>query len=115
MGRLAEAKKLFEQVASTREWRGESTAYSVYSLGQIEQKQNKFAEAHAYYQRVYVAYQKFLPWVAKSYIQAAECLQKLGKTEDAVKTLQEMLRNQSLSTFPEYQEARTRLNALGQG
>jgi TolA-binding protein len=115
LGRFEEAKKLFEQVASTREWRGEATAYSVYSLGEIEQKQNKFAEAHAYYQRVYVAYQKFLPWVAKSYIQAAECLQKLGKTEDAVKTLQEMLRNQSLSTFPEYQEARTRLNALGQG
>lgn len=115
LGRFEEAKKLFEQVASTREWRGEATAYSVYSLGEIEQKQNKFAEAHAYYQRVYVAYQKFLPWVAKSYIQAADCLQKLGKTEDAVKTLQEMLRNQNLSTFPEYQEARNRLNALGQG
>lgn len=115
LGRLDEAKKVFEQVASTREWRGEDTAYSLYSLGQIEQKQNKFAEAHAYYQRVYVAYQKFLPWVAKSYIQAAECLQKLGKTQEAVNTLQEMLRNQNLSAFPEYQEARQRLAALGQG
>jgi TolA-binding protein len=115
LGRLDEAKKVFEQVASTREWRGEDTAYSVYSLGEIEQKQNKFAEAHAYYQRVYVAYQKFLPWVAKSYLQAAECLQKLGKTQDAVNTLQEMLRNQNLSAFPEYQEARQRLAALGQG
>jgi TolA-binding protein len=115
MGRLDEAKKIFEQVASTREWRGEATAFSVYSLGQIEQKKSRFAEANAYYQRVFVAYQKFLPWVAKAYLGSAECFVKLGKTPEAVRTLQEMLRNQSLSSFPEYQEARKRLTELGQG
>ena len=33
LGRYAEAKKLFEQVAGVREWRGESTAEAVYYFG----------------------------------------------------------------------------------
>ena len=38
-GNLDEAKKVFEQVAAVREWRGEATAFSVYSLGEIEARQ----------------------------------------------------------------------------
>jgi TolA-binding protein len=111
--KLKEAQKLFEQVASTREWRGESTAYSVYSLGEIEEKKGKLPEAIAYYQRVYVAYRKYLPWVAKAYLRSAECFEKLGKKEEAVKTYREMLYNKALADFPEYAEARTKLDALG--
>ena len=113
LGRLDEAKKLFEQVAGVREWRGETTAFCVYSIGQIEEKQSHWAEANAYYQRVFVAYQKFSPWVAKAYIGSADSLEKLGKTQDAVKTLQEMLRNDKLTDFPEAAEARQKLAALG--
>ncbi len=113
LGKLAEAKKLFEQVAGVREWRGETTAFCMFSIGQIEQQQSHWAEANSYYQRVFVAYQKFLPWVAKSYLGSAESLEKLGKTQDAVKTLQEMLRNDKLADLPEAALARQRLAALG--
>ena len=41
LGKLDEAQKGFEQVASVREWRGEATAFSVYSLGQIAAKQRQ--------------------------------------------------------------------------
>ena len=61
LGKLDEAKKLFEQAASVKEWRGETTAFCVYSLGEIEAKKGHWAEANAYYQRVFVAYQRFLP------------------------------------------------------
>lgn len=105
-----EAKKLFEQVAGMREWRGESTAMAVYYLGVIQQRQEHWAEAIAHYQRVFVAYQKFLPWVAKSYIDCAECFHQLGKNKQAVGHLQEMLRNDKLSTFPETQQARKMLS-----
>ncbi|MFL6513647.1 MAG: tetratricopeptide repeat protein, partial [Chthoniobacterales bacterium] len=115
MDKLDEAKKGFEQVASVREWRGESTAFSVFSLGEIEAKRGRWAEANAYFQRVYVAYQKFLPWVAKAYIRSAESFQKLGKTQEAVNTYRELLRNEKLSSFAEAAEARQRLQALGQG
>ena len=112
--KLDEAKKIFEQVASVREWRGESTAFSVYSLGEIEAKKNRWAEANAYFQRVYVGYQKFLPWVAKAYIRSGESFEKLGKTQEAANTYRELLRNEKLATFAEAEEARKRLQAMGQ-
>ncbi len=105
-----DSKKLFEQVAGMREWRGESTAMAVYHLGEIQQRQEHWAEAIAHYQRVFVAYQKFLPWVAKSYINCAECFHQLGKNKEAVRHLQEMLRNDKLATFPEAQQARKMLS-----
>ncbi len=113
MGKLDEAKKIFEQAASVREWRGETTAFCIYSIGQIETQGSHWAEANAYYQRVFVGYQKFLPWVAKAYLGSAESLEKLGKTQDAIKTYQEMLRNEKLANFPETAQARQRLAALG--
>ncbi|MEO6871150.1 MAG: tetratricopeptide repeat protein [Chthoniobacterales bacterium] len=115
LGNLDEAQKAFEQVASVREWRGESTAFAVYSLGEIAAKRGKWAEANAFFQRVYVGYQKFLPWVAKAYIRSGESFEKLGKTQEAVKTYQEMLRNDKLATFAEAGEAKKRLEALGKG
>ncbi len=115
LGKLDEAQKGFEQVASVREWRGEATAYSVYSLGRIAAKRGKWAEANAYYQRVYVGYQKFLPWVAKAYLGSAESFEKLGKTQEATNTYRELLRNEKLANFSEAAEARKRLEALGQG
>lgn len=113
MGKLDEAQKQFEQVASVREWRGDATACAVYSLGQIQFQRGKYAEANAEFQRVFVAYQKFLPWVAKAYISSGECFEKLGKTQEAIKTYQEMLRNDKLAKFEEIHTAEQRLQALG--
>ncbi len=115
MGRLDEAEKLFKQIASTREWRGDATALSVYSLGEIEEKRSKLPEAIAYYQRVFVAYGRYLPWVAKAYIRSAECFDRLGKKPEALNTYRELLRNQKLSAFPEFEEARKKVEAEGNG
>ncbi|HEX4666135.1 MAG TPA: tetratricopeptide repeat protein [Chthoniobacterales bacterium] len=115
LGKLDEAQKGFEQVASVRAWRGEATAFSVYSLGQIAARRGKWAEANAYFQRVYVGYQKFLPWVAKAYIASGESFEKLGKNQEAANTYRELLRNEKLANFAETTEARKRLQALGQG
>ncbi len=115
LSRYDDAKKGFEQVAATKEWRGEATAASVYSLGEIEARQGRWAEANAYYQRVYVAYQRFLPWVARAYLGSGESLEKLGKTQDAINTYHEMLRNEKLAALPEAVQARERLKAMGAG
>jgi len=115
LGKLDEAKKIFEQIASIREWRGEATAFSVYSLGEIAQQQNRLPEAIASYQRVYVAYQRYLPWVAKAYVKSAECFDKLGKTQEAMNTCREMLRNDKLAKFPETDIARKRVEQGAKG
>ncbi len=110
--RYPEAKKLFEQVAGTREWRGESTAQAVFYLGVVEERQNRLPEAVAHYQRVFVAYQKYTSWVEKAYIKAALCFDKLGKREQAVTHLQEVLRNDKLG-FEVKSEAREILQKWG--
>lgn len=114
LGRGAEAKKLFEQVAGTREWRGETTAKAVYYLGRVEERENRLAEAVAFYQRVFVGYQKYVPWVEKAYVQAALCFEKLGKRPEAVRHLQEVLRNEKLG-FEVKNEARKMLRQWGAG
>ncbi len=111
--RYDEAKKLFEQVATVREWRGESTALAVYYLGEIEARQGRWPEAIAFYQRVFVAYQKFLPWVARAYLRSAESFEKLGKRPEAIAHLHEMLRNEKLKDLPETAEARKLLVGWG--
>ncbi len=115
LGRLDEAKALFEQVAATREWRGEATAEAVYSLGEILRRQNRLPEAIVFYQRVFVAYGRYLPWVAKAYVASAECFTQMGKTVEAANTYREMLRNPKLLECGEAQTARENLRKLGQG
>lgn len=112
LGRPSEAKPLFEQVAGTREWRGESTAQAVYYLGQVEERENRLPEAVAYYQRVFVAYQKYVSWVEKAYLRAAQCFDKLGKRPEAIAHLQELLRNEKLG-FEVKNEARKLLRQWG--
>ena len=88
---------------------------SVYSLGQIAAKRGKWAEANAYFQRVYVGYQKFLPWVAKAYVAQRREFRKARQIQEATNTYRELLRNEKLSDFNEATEARKRLEALGEG
>lgn len=101
LGKPEQAKPLFEQVASVREWRGEATAEAVYYLGEVEFSQGRWAEANAFFQRVFVAYKKYLPWVAKSYLRSAECFLKLNKPAEAARTCEEMLRSDKLKAMPE--------------
>jgi TolA-binding protein len=115
LNKLDEAKKIFEQVGSVRDWHGEATAISVYSLGEIEFKKTKWAEANAFFQRVFVTYKKFSAWAAKAYIKSGECFEKLGKRQEAVNTYNELLRDEKLAKLPEAQLARARLKELGAG
>ncbi|HWB59144.1 MAG TPA: tetratricopeptide repeat protein [Chthoniobacteraceae bacterium] len=108
-----EAKKVFEEVANRKDWRGAITAESIVSMGDLEQSQAKFNDAIKYYQRVYVGFQRYPQWVAKAYLQSGICFEQTGDKEAAKKTYQEMLSNEKLLKFPEADEARKRLEALG--
>jgi tetratricopeptide (TPR) repeat protein len=128
LNRPTDAKPLFEQVAGTRAWRGEATALSVLSLGdiqaafartaeqkgQIQQAQSYYAAANAYYQRVFVAYQKYPAIQAKAYLGSGEAFEKLVKFPEAANTYSEMLKNPNLTSLPEATEAKQRLANLTQ-
>jgi TolA-binding protein len=114
LGRLDEAKPVFEEVASTREWRGECTAYSVLCLGDIQMTKQHYPEANAYYQRVYLAYQKYPEIEAEAYLKSGEAFEKMSKVQEAKNTYLEMLRNTALAQYPQFADARNQLEHLTQ-
>lgn len=100
-----DAKKLYEQIAQTKEWRGEPTANALRMLGDIEAAQNKHEAAIAYYQRVFIAHQRWKDEMAKAYLASAKSFVALGKKEEARNTLQEMINRADLKEKPETLEA----------
>ncbi len=113
--RLDAAKDLFEQIASNRAWRGEATAQSIYSLGEILLKRGgseNLAQAQAHFQRVFISYKKFTPWVAKAYLNSGQTFERLGQNPEALNTYREMLRDERLHPFPETARARERIAVL---
>jgi len=118
-----DARKLYEQISNTREWRGEATAISLYMLGEIEFQQKNTAEAIPYFQRVFIAHQKWKPWVAKAYLQCAKSFIQLNRAaappereyadkEAAKLFLLQMTKRTDLEDQPEMKEARQLLTTL---
>jgi tetratricopeptide (TPR) repeat protein len=112
LGKYDEAKKIFEQVAATKEWRGEITAKALMALGELEEKRGKPDAALQYYQRVYVAYQRYPAVVIPAYLKAADAFVKLGKPGDAAKNLKDMLSKPRLAASPLADQARKKLESL---
>lgn len=118
-----DARKLYEQISNTREWRGEATAISLYMLGEIEFQQKNPAAAIPYFQRVFIAHQKWKPWVAKAYLQCAKSFIQLNRAaappereyadkEAAKLFLLQMTKRTDLEDQPEMKEARQLLTTL---
>ncbi len=107
-GRLEAAKALFEEVAGNRNWRGEATAEALYNLGEISLRRNTpedLAKAQAHYQRVYLSYKRFGPWVAKAYLRSAETFDKLGQVQEALTTVNRFFSFRELEQYPEWKQA----------
>ena len=103
-----EAKKEFEEIAKTKEWKGETTAGCLYWLGLMEERQGHNAEAVAYYRRTYQAWKKYEVWSAKAYLGAARLFAtKLDQKKEAKDIITEMLSKDRIKDTPEAAEART--------
>jgi tetratricopeptide (TPR) repeat protein len=107
------ARKLFEEVAGVREWRGETTAYSLYQLAEIQFLQSKWPEATALFERVAVTQQKYPAWSARAYNKAADGYHRMGKDDIAKDRLKEMLGKEKFQGLPEAEEAKKKLAELG--
>jgi len=104
-----EAKPILEQVASTREWRGEATAEAIFLLGEVFEKNGDLAGAIQYYQRVFVAYQRYERFVGRAYLKTAECFEKLNEPTKAIAHYKELATKPRLAGLPEVQTAKQRL------
>lgn len=111
-GKLDAAKKTLEEVAGNKEWRGEITSRAMLSLGDLEEKRGNTAGAIQYYQRVFVAYQRYPNVVIPAYMKAADGFIKLGEPAKAAAHLREMLSKPRLAASPLAEEARKKLETL---
>ena len=117
LSKYKEAKEEFEEIAKTKEWRGEKTAASLYWLGLMEERQatdkDGYARAVAYYRRCYMTWKKYEVWAAKSYFAEAKILAtKLEQKDGAKRLLQEMLEKDRIKDTREGVEAKAYLLGL---
>ncbi|SKB03060.1 Tetratricopeptide repeat-containing protein [Prosthecobacter debontii] len=121
--KYADAKKLYEQILNTKEWRGEAHATALFMQGEIEFANQKWGEAIPFYQRVFIAHQKWKPIMAQAYLQCARAFLKLNRPaepperkyedrEAAKLLLIEMTKRQDLKDLPEMQQAQQELTKL---
>ncbi|MCF7849952.1 MAG: tetratricopeptide repeat protein, partial [Kiritimatiellales bacterium] len=112
MEQYDDAIKTYNELFAVREWRGPLTPEALYWIGVCKQKQGKSEEAFAFFQRVYVLYQEYTQWVAPSYDGSIDCLTKLGRTQDVIKTYEEMVANEAIAKTPQGKKALQALRKL---
>ena len=119
------ARKTFEEVASVREWRGETTAQALFYIADVHFRMGKFVEATAAWERVAASQHKYPTWVARSYLRAAEGYYRQGRNDLARERLRDVFeprtaegapdekKREKFNNLPEVDQARKRFAELG--
>lgn len=87
--RGAEAEPTLRAIASTNTL--EQGAEAQYLLGTLLQQRRDYAAAQDAYSRVRVLYEAYSGWVSLAMLRTAECLNAVGNTPDAQRTLQVLI------------------------
>ena len=111
-GKTAEADECYKDVLGVRDWRP-LWPRALFGRGACAEKKGEWIKAAAYYERIYVMYSGYRAMTAKAYLARAKCLRRGYETKKAIETIQAMLANDDLRSFPEYAEAERLLPTLG--
>ena len=114
-GQLDEAMKLSQETAGDKTFRGESAGKALLLMARVYREQAKkesgvdaklelLKQAHAVYQKVYVAYQSYPDVCAEAYWQAIEVLKDLGKSELAEETATAFKANPKLQNTERFKQ-----------
>ena len=101
-----QARKYYQSVFMNRRARGEVLAESLYKCGLSWFEQGQWAEAHAYFQRVFVAFFRYEYWGSRAYYYDAQALYSLKQRRDANATLLEYFRRAKDKNSPIYKAAK---------
>lgn len=111
--RYDEAIQAYKDLLTVKEWRGPLWPETVYWLGVSYRERGDCREAAAYFERLYVLYASYIDWVARAYLQRAECLEQLQENAKAIEVLREMVNNPALAQTAEFARAKEQLARLG--
>ena len=103
-----EAEDAYNTIMGVAEWRGVAFAEAMFGMGRCRFAEEDYEVAHSFFQRTYLLFKGYAngEWAAKGYLAAADCLVRLGRFADAVKTLDTMLEDPYVNTLPQADEAR---------
>lgn len=111
-GNFKDAIAIYEGILQNKDWRGAIWPEAIYWIGECLYAQKEYQKAFAYFQRLYVLYLGYPEWAAKGYLMSGQCLEKLNDRNQTVTTYQEMLGNKDLESYPEYAQAKKRLEEI---
>jgi tetratricopeptide (TPR) repeat protein len=106
-----QSDECFKQVLGVKAWKP-NWPEALYGRGEAHFEQNEFAEASAYYERIYIMYSRYTKWAAKAYYKKALCLQKMYQPQKSKEVIDEMLSNPEIAVTPEADQAKELLKKL---
>jgi len=102
----------YETLLRLKSARGRPHAVALNGIARVHQNLGESDKAVAYYQRIYNMYRAYPDLVASAYWASATLFESMDRIPEAVKTLQEMLNQDQLSPFPEWENAQQKLPEL---
>jgi len=116
LNRLDEAEKLALSIISDKSFRGEKAGRAYLELAQIyrkraasavgDDKHEKLAKAHGYYQRVYLTYRNYPEICAEGLWQAYEVLNELNMETESAETLRRLAEDPKLENTERAKKAK---------
>ena len=100
-GNWAKAVETYQKIFSIRTGHSSLAPETLYWIGVCKRELGETEKAFAFFQRVYVLYKGQPEWAAKAYEASADCLQKLGRNDEVIKTRKEMVTDPSIQKTPE--------------
>ena len=103
-GKTGEARERLMQILKTPDWRGEPHAEALYRVGTTYFEEEKYPEAHGFYERTFLGYALFDEWAARAYLMDARTLVEMNQLDDAKRTLNEALSDDRYRETEAYSE-----------
>ncbi len=115
MGNFEEAEEAYYMILGVAQWRGPIFAEATYGMGKCRMSRDDFEGGHTFFQRTYLLFKAYDSgnWAAKGYLAAADCLIKMGRNQDAINTLNDMLANEYPNDNPLAEQVREQLKKIG--
>ena len=105
MGRGDEAREKYQYILRVPSWRGIIHARALFQTGEAYMAEQKYAEAHGFFERTFLGYSQLGEWAARAYLADAKALMGLGAKSDAIATLVEAQETLAASASPELMQS----------
>ncbi len=112
-GEPEEALAVLDGLLQDRSLPSGAKAAALFEAGEILAAQGESLKATAYFERIYVSYNKYKDLVAPAYLRRGELLEGLSRRPEAAEVYRELAGRADLASRSEVEEARVRLKRLG--